>query len=74
MRENIIGLKKKLKWAMNNLAAVLVTRILGMKGNVKTKRFLVVDAAMTDFLRPSLPGTYHEISLVVQSHDEVNLF
>ncbi|CAG0896168.1 unnamed protein product [Darwinula stevensoni] len=51
-------------------AAVLVTRVLGTKGNAKRKQFLVADAAMTDFLRPCLPGTYHHISPVVQSRHE----
>ncbi|CAG0887916.1 unnamed protein product [Darwinula stevensoni] len=50
-------------------AAVLVTRVLGVKGN-ETKRFAVTDAAMTDLIRPSLYGAYHHISLVVQGQHE----
>jgi len=41
-------------------AGVLLTRILYRKTN-NSKRFLIVDAAMNDLLRPSLYGAYHEI-------------
>jgi diaminopimelate decarboxylase len=41
-------------------AGVLLTRILYRKTN-RRKRFLIVDAAMNDLLRPSLYGAYHEI-------------
>jgi diaminopimelate decarboxylase len=41
-------------------AGVLVTRLLYKKTNGK-KKFLVVDAAMNDLLRPSLYHAYHEI-------------
>jgi diaminopimelate decarboxylase len=41
-------------------AGVLVTRVLYRKTN-NSKRFLIVDAAMNDLLRPSLYGAYHEI-------------
>jgi diaminopimelate decarboxylase len=41
-------------------AGVLVTSVLYRKENRK-KRFLVVDAAMNDLLRPALYGAYHEI-------------
>ena len=41
-------------------AGVLVTRVLYRKTNNR-KRFLIVDAAMNDLLRPSLYGAYHEI-------------
>lgn len=39
---------------------VLLTRVLYRKTN-NGKRFLIVDAAMNDLLRPSLYGAYHEI-------------
>jgi diaminopimelate decarboxylase len=42
-------------------AGVLLTRVLYRKKN-KGKRFLIVDAAMNDLLRPSLYGAYHEIA------------
>jgi diaminopimelate decarboxylase len=41
-------------------AGVLLTRVTYRKTN-NSKRFLIVDAAMNDFLRPSLYGAYHEI-------------
>ena len=41
-------------------AGVLVTRVIYRKTNHE-KRFLIVDAAMNDLLRPSLYGAYHEI-------------
>ncbi len=41
-------------------AGVLLARVLYRKTNGH-KRFLIVDAAMNDLLRPSLYGAYHEI-------------
>jgi diaminopimelate decarboxylase len=41
-------------------AGVLLTRVLYRKTNNR-KRFLIVDAAMNDLLRPSLYGAYHDI-------------
>ena len=41
-------------------AGILLTRLLYKKRNGK-KKFLVVDAAMNDLLRPSLYSAYHEI-------------
>jgi diaminopimelate decarboxylase len=47
-------------------AGALLTRLLYKKTNGK-KRFLVVDAAMNDLVRPSLYHAYHEIVAVQQS-------
>jgi diaminopimelate decarboxylase len=47
-------------------AGVLLTRVLYRKTN-NHKRFLIVDAAMNDLLRPSLYGAYHEIVPLVQT-------
>jgi diaminopimelate decarboxylase len=47
-------------------AGVLVTSVVYRKEN-DGKRFLVVDAAMNDLIRPALYGAYHEIIPVVQS-------
>jgi diaminopimelate decarboxylase len=47
-------------------AGVLLTRVLYRKTNNR-KRFLIVDAAMNDLLRPSLYGAYHEIVPLVQT-------
>ena len=47
-------------------AGVLVTSVIYRKQN-DGKRFLVVDAAMNDLIRPALYGAYHEIVPVVQA-------
>ena len=49
-------------------AGVLVTSVVYRKEN-DGKRFLVVDAAMNDLIRPALYGAYHEIVPVLQSKD-----
>lgn len=41
-------------------SGILLTRVIYRKAN-HGKRFLIVDAAMNDLLRPSLYGAYHEI-------------
>jgi diaminopimelate decarboxylase len=46
-------------------AGVLLTSVLYRKEN-DGKRFLVVDAAMNDLIRPALYGAYHEIVPVVR--------
>jgi diaminopimelate decarboxylase len=50
-------------------AGVLVTRVLYNK-NTDTKRFVIVDAAMNDAIRPSLYGAHHSIQSVVQSRGD----
>ena len=45
-------------------AGVLITRVVYRKRN-EGKRFIVVDAAMNDLIRPSLYSAYHEIVPVV---------
>ena len=47
-------------------AGILLTSVIYRKQN-DGKRFLVVDAAMTDLIRPALYGAYHEIVPVVQN-------
>ncbi|HLK34854.1 MAG TPA: hypothetical protein VKT29_17285, partial [Terriglobales bacterium] len=49
-------------------AGVLITRALFHKNN-DSKKFIVVDAAMNDLLRPSLYNAYHEIVPVVRGED-----
>jgi diaminopimelate decarboxylase len=49
-------------------AGVLVTSVLYRKEN-DGKRFLVVDAAMNDLIRPALYGAYHEIVPVLRPED-----
>jgi diaminopimelate decarboxylase len=46
-------------------AGLLLTSVIYRKEN-DGKRFLVVDAAMNDLIRPALYGAYHEIISVVQ--------
>ena len=47
-------------------AGVLLTRVLYRK-DTGTKKFVVVDSAMNDLIRPSLYGSYHEIVPVDES-------
>ena len=47
-------------------AGVLLTSVLYRKRN-DGKRFLVVDAAMNDLIRPALYGAYHEIVPVLRT-------
>lgn len=47
-------------------AGILVTRVLYKKDG-EAKRFMIVDAAMNDLIRPSLYGAYHEIRPVRES-------
>ena len=49
-------------------AGVLLTSVIYRKKN-DGKRFLVVDAAMNDLIRPSLYGAYHDIVSVVRGKD-----
>jgi diaminopimelate decarboxylase len=53
-------------------AGVLLTRVLYRKTNNR-KRFLIVDAAMNDLLRPSLYGAYHEIVPVSRETSETEI-
>ena len=48
-------------------AGVLLTRVLYTKRN-RGKNFVIVDAAMNDFLRPALYGAVHPITRATQSH------
>jgi diaminopimelate decarboxylase len=51
-------------------AGILVTRVLYTK-KTKKKNFIIVDAAMNDLIRPSLYGSYHKISPVVENKGEI---
>jgi diaminopimelate decarboxylase len=53
-------------------AGVLLTRVLYRKTN-NHKRFLIVDAAMNDLVRPSLYGAYHEIVPVSRTSRETEI-
>ena len=47
-------------------AGVLMTRVLYTKDG-EDKKFIIVDAAMNDLIRPSLYGAYHEIKPVQET-------
>lgn len=49
-------------------AGILAAKVLYTKKNGE-KNFIVVDAAMTDLLRPSIYGSYHHIQPVVMQND-----
>jgi diaminopimelate decarboxylase len=46
-------------------AGILVARVLYLK-ETKTQRFVIVDAAMNDLIRPTLYGAWHDIIVVGQ--------
>ncbi|ECP5271292.1 diaminopimelate decarboxylase [Campylobacter lari] len=50
-------------------AGEFVTKVLYEKFNDK-KRFVIVDGAMNDLLRPSLYNAYHEITLLSENKEE----
>jgi diaminopimelate decarboxylase len=50
-------------------AGALVTRVLYQKAS-DVKRFVIVDAAMNDLIRPSLYGAFHEIKPVRETSAE----
>ncbi|MBI4460922.1 MAG: diaminopimelate decarboxylase [Acidobacteria bacterium] len=45
-------------------SGILLTRVIRSKSNGR-KKFVIVDAAMNDLLRPSLYGAYHEVLPVI---------
>jgi diaminopimelate decarboxylase len=45
-------------------AGVLVTQVVDLKAQAAGARFVVVDAGMTDLIRPALYGAWHEIEPV----------
>ncbi len=53
-------------------AGVLLTRVLYRK-ETADKRFVVVDAAMNDLIRPALYGAYHEIRHVDEGRQAASL-
>jgi len=51
-------------------AGVMITEVIYTKSN-PSKNFLIVDGGMNDLVRPSLYGSYHRISEVVQNGREI---
>jgi len=50
-------------------AGILLTRVVHVKTTGR-KRFVIVDAAMNDLIRPSLYGAYHEVRPVVHNSND----
>jgi diaminopimelate decarboxylase len=50
-------------------AGILLTRVVHVKSTGR-KRFVIVDAAMNDLIRPSLYGAHHEVRPVLQDARE----
>ena len=49
-------------------SGVLLSKVLYEKHNGK-KRFVIVDAAMNDLMRPALYGAYHRVNVIAKAHD-----
>lgn len=45
-------------------AGVILTRVVDLKTQADGKQFVIVDAGMTDLIRPALYGAWHEIEAV----------
>jgi diaminopimelate decarboxylase len=52
-------------------ASVLVTEVLYRKQNHRGKNFVIVDAAMTELIRPMLYEAYHDILPIEQKEREI---
>ncbi|MBC8042711.1 MAG: diaminopimelate decarboxylase, partial [Rhizobacter sp.] len=52
-------------------ASVLLTKVLYRKENSRGKKFMVLDAAMTELIRPTLYGAYHDILPVKETSRKV---
>jgi diaminopimelate decarboxylase len=50
-------------------AGILVTKVIYLKEG-ETKKFVIVDAAMNDLIRPAFYDSYHEILNVSQSNSQ----
>ena len=54
-------------------AGILVSTVVYIKDG-KERKFLIVDAAMNDLIRPSMYDAYHEIVPVLESNEEILLY
>ena len=50
-------------------SGILVTKIIYIKKN-ESKKFIIVDAAMNDFIRPSLYGSLHNALPIIENDNE----
>jgi diaminopimelate decarboxylase len=55
-------------------AGILVCKVLYVKTGTTGKKFAIVDAGMSDLIRPTLYNAYHEILPVVQQKTEVSKY
>ncbi|MEC9075125.1 MAG: diaminopimelate decarboxylase [Pseudomonadota bacterium] len=53
-------------------SGILVTKIIYIKEN-ESKKFIIVDAAMNDFIRPSLYGSLHNALPLTEDNNEKNI-
>ena len=54
-------------------AGILVSTVVYIKDG-KERKFLIVDAAMNDLIRPSMYDAYHEIVPVLESNEDILLY
>lgn len=54
-------------------AGILVSRVLYIKKGL-ARRFMIIDGAMNDLIRPTLYNAYHEIEPVVEAKPDVKRF
>ena len=54
-------------------AGILVTKVIREKKTI-TKNFLIVDAGMNDFIRPTLYNTYHRIEPILKDISRKQFF
>ena len=51
-------------------AGLLLTRVVDVKHFAEARRFVVLDAGMTELMRPALYGAFHRIEPVAVRHGE----
>ena len=54
-------------WPLSLCAGVLLARVLHVNERPEGRRFLVLDAAMNDLLRPAMYDAYHDIKPLKQA-------
>ena len=54
-------------------AGVLICRVIGIK-DTGEKKFIVTDASMSELIRPSLYGAYHDIGFIEPTNGEIDTF
>lgn len=59
--------------AMVGSSGLLVTKVIFLK-DAEVKKFVIIDAAMNDLMRPGLYGSYHELLPVVKKSGAKSVF